>query len=103
MKKWKVKTLATDFQTDSKNSQSRFSRFVEPALRAFGFSNVVSAEKQDSQLKRLLDFAGVDALATSKDGATMTLASRIIQKKKKPNCGDYDCCATCSVVKSYCA
>ena len=83
--------MATDFQTDSKNSQSRFSRFVEPALRAFGFSNVVSAEKQDSQLKRLLDFAGVDALATSKDGATMTLASRIIQKKKKPNCGDYDC------------
>ena len=81
--------MATDFQTDSKNSQSRFSRFVEPALRALGFSDVVSAEKQDSQLKRLLDFAGVDALAKDKDGATVTLASRVIEVK--PYGDDYDC------------
>ena len=84
-----MRTLATDFQADSANSQSKFSRFVEPALRALGFSDVVSAEKQDSQLKRLLDFAGVDALARDTDGATVTLASRVIEVK--PYGDDYDC------------
>lgn len=81
--------LATNFKADSKNSRNWFNRFVVPALRAFGFSDVVSVEKHDSELESRLDFTGIDALATSKDGATMTLASRIIQKK--PNCGDYDC------------
>ena len=81
--------MATNFQTDSKNSRNWFNRFVVPALRAFGFSDVVSAEKQDSQLKRLLDFAGVDALARDTDGATVTLASRVIEVK--PYGGDYDC------------
>ena len=81
--------MATNFKTDSKNSRNWFNRFVVPALRAFGFTDVVSVEKHDSKLESSLDFAGVDALAVDKDGATMTLASRIIQKK--PNCGDYDC------------
>lgn len=84
-----MRTLATNFKNDSKNSRNWFNRFVVPALRAFGFSDVVSVEKHDSELESRLDFTGIDALATSKDGATMTLASRIIQKK--PNCGDYDC------------
>lgn len=84
-----MRTLATNFKADSKNSRNWFNRFVVPALRAFGFSDVVSVEKHDSELESRLDFTGIDALATSKDGATLTLASRIIQKK--PNCGDYDC------------
>lgn len=81
--------LATNYQTDSANSRSRFAQFVEPALRAFGFRDVVSTEKQDSELKRLLDFAGVDALAKDKHDSIVTLASRIIEVK--PYGGDYDC------------
>lgn len=80
--------LATDFSTDSVNSQRKFSKFVEPALRALGFIDVVSAEKQDSQLKRLLDFAGVDALG-KQNGMTVTFASRVIQRTKTGS--DYDC------------
>ena len=82
-------TMATNFKTDFKNSRNWFSRFVVPALREFGFDNVISVEKHDSKLECSLDFAGVDALATDKDGATMTLASRVIEVK--PYGKDYDC------------
>ena len=39
--------MATNFKTDSKNSRNWFSRFVRPALREFGFDNVISVEKHD--------------------------------------------------------
>ena len=66
--------MATNFKADAKNSRNWFNRFVVPALRVFGFSDVVSVEKHDSELESRLDFTGIDALATSKE-----------------NCGDYDC------------
>ena len=81
--------MATTFHSDSKNSRNWFSRFVRPALREFGFDNVISVEKHDSKLECSLDFAGVDALATDKDGATITLASRVIEVK--PYGKNYDC------------
>ena len=81
--------MATNFKTDATRSQKQFSKFVEPALLAFGFTDIVSTESHDSELARFLDYAGVDALARQKNGATVTIASRIIQIK--PNGNDYNC------------
>lgn len=80
--------LATNYQTDSANSRSRFAQFVKPALEKFGFRDVVSTEKQDSELKRFLDYSCIDALG-KQDGMTVTFASRVIQKIKTGS--DYDC------------
>lgn len=81
--------MATCFKADSKNSRNWFNRFVVPALRAFGFVDIVSTEEHDSDLKALLDYAGIDALAKDTSGATVALASRVIEVK--PYGKDYDC------------
>lgn len=84
-----VMILATSYKNDSAKSRNWFSRFVVPALRDFGFTDICSVENHDSELKLLLDFAGVDAVAKQPNGATVTIASRIIQVK--PYGSDYDC------------
>lgn len=80
--------MATNFKSDAKKSRAWFKKFTCRALEILGFKNVHSVESHDSELTKLLDYAGVDALA-QKDGATMTIASRIIQKT--PTGNDYSC------------
>lgn len=73
-------TLATNFKTDSETSQKRFEQFTRKALEKLGFKNIHSTENRDEPIKKMLDFAGVDAVAQDDNGLTF-LASRIIQKK----------------------
>lgn len=84
-----VMILATSYKNDSAKSRNWFSRFVVPALRDFGFTDICSVENHDSALKFLLDLAGVDTVARQSNGATVAIASRIIQVK--PYGSDYDC------------
>ena len=95
-----VMILATSYKNDSAKTQKYFSRFVIPALNEFGIKDVVSVERCNSALEKKLDLACVDAVGDY-SGVLVAIASRIVQVN--PYGGDYDCCATCSVVKSYCA
>ena len=79
--------MATTFKTDAAKSRSDFRRFIEPALHRLGFRDVVSVEKHNSALEKLLDRASVDAVATYCD-RLFAFASRVIQVK--PYGGNYD-------------
>ena len=82
--------MATSFKSDAAHSQNWFVRFVVPALRHFGFTDIASTEARNSAAETLLDRgAGIDALARRRDGAIVALASRILEVK--PYGGEYSC------------
>lgn len=76
----------TSFKRSAENSRRLFAKFVEPALKRFGFADIISTENHSEPLKKILDFAGIDALARQ-DDMSVGLASRVIQKKS--GCVDY--------------
>lgn len=69
----------TDFERKANFSRKSFDEFVLPAMKFWGYTSIVSTEQHESELKRLMDYAGIDALA-QKAGSVIAFSSRLIQK-----------------------